>query len=36
MATLVYPIVLHPEQAGGYSVDVPDLNIGTQGETVAE
>lgn len=32
----VYPIVLHPESEGGFSVSVPDLNIGTQGETVAE
>lgn len=36
MAKLIYPIVLHPEAEGGYSVDVPDLEIGTQGETVAE
>lgn len=36
MPKLVYPIVLHPETDGGYSVSVPDLNIGTQGETVAE
>lgn len=36
MAKQVYPIVLHPEEEGGYSVNVPDLNIGTQGETVAE
>ena len=36
MAKLIYPIVLHPEEAGGYSVDVPDLGIGTQGENVAE
>lgn len=32
----VYPIILTPEKAGGYSVLVPDLQIGTQGETVAE
>lgn len=32
----VYPIILHPEQEGGYSVFVPDLEIATQGETVAE
>ena len=32
----VYPIILTPEQEGGYSVLVPDLEIGTQGETVAE
>lgn len=36
MEKLIYPIILHPEEAGGYSVDVPDLGIGTQGETVAE
>ncbi len=36
MAKAIYPIILHPEKGGGYSVDVPDLNIGTQGETVAE
>lgn len=36
MAKAVYPIILHPEKEGGYSVDVPDLEIGTQGETVAE
>ena len=36
MAKLIYPIVLHPEEAGGYSVDVPDLGIDTQGENVAE
>lgn len=32
----VYPIILHPELEGGYSVFVPDLGIATQGETVAE
>lgn len=32
----VYAIILHPEKEGGYSVYVPDLEIGTQGETVAE
>lgn len=32
----VYPIILTPEASGGYSVAVPDLSIGTQGETVAE
>ena len=32
----VYPIILTPEKGGGYSVSVPDLQIGTQGETVAE
>ena len=36
MAKAVYPIILHPEKEGGYSVDVPDLEIGTQGETIAE
>ena len=34
--TQVYPIILHPEREGGYSVLVPDLEIGTQGETIAE
>lgn len=32
----VYPVILHPAPEGGYSVLVPDLEIGTQGETVAE
>ena len=32
----VYPVILHSEAEGGFSVSVPDLNIGTQGETVAE
>lgn len=32
----VYPVILHPEPEGGFSVSVPDLNIGTQGETVTE
>lgn len=32
----IYPIVLTPEKEGGYSVLVPDLQIGTQGETIAE
>lgn len=31
----VYPIILTPEPEGGYSVAVPDLQIGTQGETVS-
>ncbi|MCK8624805.1 type II toxin-antitoxin system HicB family antitoxin [Apilactobacillus sp. M161] len=35
---LVYPVILHPELEGGYSVEVPDINGGswTQGETVEE
>lgn len=32
----VYPIILHPEPKGGFSVSVPDLDIGTRGETIAE
>lgn len=36
MAKFIYPIILHPEAEGGYSVEVPDLEIGTQGETVVE
>ncbi|MCL0330549.1 type II toxin-antitoxin system HicB family antitoxin [Apilactobacillus xinyiensis] len=36
--TLVYPVILHPEEEGGYSVKVPDINGGswTQGETIEE
>ena len=34
--SVIFPIVLTPEKDGGYSVDVPDLQIGTQGETIAE
>ncbi len=36
MASIYYPIVLHPADEGGYVVDIPDLEIGTQGETIAE
>ncbi len=36
MSKFVYPIILHPEHSGGYSVNIPDLQIGTQGETIAE
>lgn len=32
----IYPIILTPEKEGGYSVNIPDLEIGTQGETIAE
>ena len=32
----VYPIILHPEPEGGFSVSIPDLQIGTQGESVVE
>lgn len=32
----VYPVILHPEAEGGFSVFVPDLDIGTQGETIVE
>ena len=32
----VYPVILHPEVEGGFSVSIPDLKIGTQGETIAE
>jgi predicted RNase H-like HicB family nuclease len=32
----VYAAILTPDKSGGYSVSVPDLNIGTQGESVAE
>lgn len=38
MTTVTYPIILHPEAIGGYSVEVPDIAGGswTQGETVGE
>lgn len=32
----VFPIILTPDKEGGYTVTVPDLEIGTQGETIAE
>ena len=32
----VYPVILHPDPEGGYTVFIPDLDIGTQGENVAE
>ena len=32
----IYPVILTPAKEGGYSVSVPDLDIGTQGETIAE
>ena len=36
MAKYVYSIIIHPDKAGGYYVDIPDLQIGTQGDTIAE
>ena len=35
---VTYPVILHREPAGGYSVENPDINGGTwtQGETVEE
>lgn len=36
MPKTYYPIVLSPSKEGGYAVDVPDLQIGTQGDTIAE
>ena len=36
MESRFYPVVLHPAAEGGYVVDIPDLAIGTQGETVTE
>ena len=32
----VYPVILHPEVDGGFSVSIPVLKICTQGETIAE
>ena len=33
-----YPIILHPETEGGYSVEIPDINGGswTQGDSIEE
>ncbi|MCL2188927.1 MAG: type II toxin-antitoxin system HicB family antitoxin [Defluviitaleaceae bacterium] len=31
-----YPIILHPANEGGFIVYVPDFDINTQGETIAE
>lgn len=36
MSRSVYPIVLHPEENGTFTVDIPDLQIGTQGDSVAD
>lgn len=36
MSTKVYPIILHPESEGGFYVNVPDLQIGTQGEDLSD
>ncbi|MDF7639953.1 type II toxin-antitoxin system HicB family antitoxin [Lactobacillus sp. ESL0791] len=35
---LVYPIILHPENEGGFSVEIPDVEGGTwtQGEDMAD
>ncbi|MCD8158470.1 MAG: type II toxin-antitoxin system HicB family antitoxin [Clostridiales bacterium] len=34
---LVYPAVFYPEDTGGYSVIIPDLNdLATQGESLAD
>ena len=32
----VYPIILHPGEKGDFYVEIPDLDIGTQGNTIAE
>ena len=36
MAKTFYPIIIHAAEEGGYVVDIPDLEIGTQGETIIE
>lgn len=36
MKKIFYPIVIHPAAEGGYIVDVPDLDINTQGESIPE
>lgn len=33
---LIYPVILTPVKEGGYAVEVPDLDISTQGGDVAE
>lgn len=33
---LMYPIIIHPAEEGGYWVEIPDMEIGTQGETLDE
>ena len=34
--TEAYPIILTPAEEGGYIVYIPDFDINTQGETIAE
>ena len=36
MATYAYGIILYPEKDETYTVDIPDLQIGTQGENIAD
>ena len=36
MPAIFYPIVIHPAEEDGYWVEIPDLDIGTQGETIPE
>lgn len=36
MSKTFYPVVLHPTESGGYYVEIPDLEIGTQGQTITE
>lgn len=36
MSKAIYPIIIHPAKEGGYWVDIPDLKINTQGETIPE
>ena len=36
MAKVVYPVLFSPAQEGGYCVYVPDFDVNTQGEDLAE
>ena len=36
MSKTFYPIVIHPAEGGSHFVEIPDLEIGTQGATIAE
>ena len=36
MSKLVYPVVLHPNPDGGFTVTIPDLDISTGGDNLAD
>lgn len=33
---LVYPVIIHPAEEGGYWVEIPDMKTGTQGDSLDE